>query len=69
MKVTEQAVLKVIEELAFYPQEIGKETILQDIVDKIELQFVLATGLGILISDAEMDTLHTVGDLIDRCLL
>ena len=69
MKVTEQAVLKVIEELAFYPQEIGKETILQDIVDKIELQCVLATGLGILISDAEMDTLHTVGDLIDRCLL
>ncbi len=69
MKVTEQAVLKVIEELAFYPQEIGKETILQDIVDKVELQFVLATGLGILISDAEMETIHTVGDLIDRCLL
>ena len=69
MKVTEQAVLETIKELSFYPQKIRDEAILEELLDKTELQFVLAPGLGILISDAEMETVHTVRDLVDRCLL
>ena len=68
MKRTEKAVLTVIKEMAPHAN-ISRETALQDlIVDEVALQFALEVGLGISLTDADMASVRTVGDLIDRCL-
>ena len=68
MKRTEKAVLTVIKEMAPHAN-ISRETALQDlIVDEVALQFALEVGLGISLTDADMASMRTVGDLIDRCL-
>lgn len=68
MKRTEKAVLTVIKEMAPHAN-ISRETALQDLmVDEVALQFALEVGLGISLTDADMASMRTVGDLIDRCL-
>ncbi len=68
MKRTEKAVLTVIKEMAPHAN-ISRETALQDLmVDEVALQFALEVGLGISLTDADMASVRTVGDLIDRCL-
>lgn len=68
MQRTEKAVLSVIKDMAPHAN-ISRETNLQDIVvDEVALQFALEAGLGISLTDADMASMRTVGDLIDRCL-
>ena len=68
MQRTEKAVLTVIKEMAPHAN-ISRETALQDLmVDEVALQFALEVGLGISLTDADMASVRTVGDLIDRCL-
>ena len=69
MQRTEKAVLSVIRDMAPHAKDISRETNLQDVVvDEVALQFALEAGLGITLTDADMASVRTVGDLIDRCL-
>ena len=69
MQRTEKAVIEVIKERASHVQNIDRETILQDLmIDEVELQFALEAGIGIMLSDTDMDSIRTVGDLVDKCL-
>lgn len=69
MQRTEAAVLSVIRDMTPGTKNINRETLLQDVViDEVALQFALEAGLGITLTEADMASVRTVGDLIDRCL-
>ena len=68
MRRTEDAILAVIREMEGRP--ITRETSLDELsADMVELQFALETGLAIVLSNSDMAEIHTVGELVDKCLV